>query len=165
MHYSRKRLLSVLALAAWLAGCQESLDCPSAESVAGLSVRFVRWELSASPTPGQVDSTKVDAVLAFRSISANGLPVPLYENDTASAVVKLPLDPTVNFTVFVFRRAATVDTIQVSYRRKFGLAAAKCTPRVDFSEIVLTSVSFPSFGVVRKTTDTNENDVEVYLRR
>ena len=163
----RKRLLSVLVLAAWLAGCQESVDCPSAGSLAGLGVRFVRKQASVNvnPTTGRRDTTKVDTALAFRSITANGLLVPLYRRDTLSSRVNLPLDPTAESTIFVFRRAATTDTIRVNYRRQYGLASTKCTPRVNFSDIVLAAVSFPSFGVVRKTTNTNENDVEVYIKR
>ncbi|MCF8335698.1 MAG: hypothetical protein K9H65_03755 [Bacteroidales bacterium] len=107
------------------------------------------------------ENVETDTALPSISVYARNRPDSLlYDSIPGQTGVRLPLDPTKDFSEFIFAIDSLHDTLQIKYNRELNLISQPCGFITDFhiQEIKTPHHHFDSIVVINNRITQNENE-------
>lgn len=147
---------TVLTIACFIFSCEDKECTQSMDNQAGFGFYTI------------ADSIERDTSLSPVSVYGKTRPdTLLYDSSLGRSNVRLPLNPTKDFSHFVFSVDSLSDTIQINYTRELKFISHSCGFITDFHiQTVSTSQHhFDSVNVTNHTITQNENEehFKIYL--
>ncbi len=131
--------------------CNEIKDCDLDENRKFAVIAFYDFS----------DSTIRDTLIFNQVYSPQS---PYLFADTILEVVGLPLDPTDDFTSFVFETDTGDYDLNFSYKREFSVYDVNCDPSIRFYDLSCTTSAFDSVAIVNPILNREEfTNVEIYF--
>ena len=132
-------------------GCNEIKECDLDDNRKFAVIEFYH-----------ISDSSIRDTLIFNQIY--NLESPYNFGDTILEITGLPLDPSSDFTSFVFETDSGDFDLDFDYKREFSVYDVDCDPSIKFYDLTGSSTAFDSVAIVNPILNRDEfTNVKIYF--
>lgn len=144
------RILCFLIIIAVL-GCNEIKECDLDDNRKFAVIEFY-----------DISNGTIRDTLIFNQVYS--LQSPYNFADTILEITGLPLDPSGDFTAFIFETDTGDFDLDFTYKREFSVYSVECDPSIKFYNLAGSSTAFDSVEIVNPILNRDEfTNVKIYF--